>query len=119
MDYKGAKNSTLIRVMIQLHQNRLFILIELCCLESKKYKFSSSQSPSISQTSIEACTLLVIKSCIRRTSQWRSILMIMGGGGSVPNIAFKQNSYFTYFMKLFWSRATRKATNHLRKDPVS
>jgi hypothetical protein len=44
---------------------------------------------------------------------------VNGGGGSVPSIVFKQNSYFTYFMKLFWSRATRKATNHFRKDPVS
>ncbi len=41
------------------------------------------------------------------------------GGGSVPSIVFKQNFYFTYFMKLFWSRATREATNHFRKDPVS
>jgi hypothetical protein len=41
------------------------------------------------------------------------------GGGSVPNVVFKQISYFTYFMKLFLSRATRKATNHFRKDPVS
>jgi hypothetical protein len=47
--------------------------------------------------------------------------MIMGGGGggSVPNVVFKKNSYFTYFLKLFWSRATRKATNHFRKGPVS
>ncbi len=52
------------------------------------------------------------------TSQWRLILMIMGGG-SVPKVVFKQNSYFTYFMKLYWSRATREAANHFRKDPVS
>jgi hypothetical protein len=52
------------------------------------------------------------------TSQWRLILMMMGGG-SMPKVVFKQNSYFTYFVKLFWSRATRKATNHFRKDPVS
>ncbi len=52
------------------------------------------------------------------TSQWRSVLMIMGGG-RVPYVVFKQNFYFTYFMKLFWSRATREVTNHFRKDPVS
>jgi hypothetical protein len=43
----------------------------------------------------------------------------VNGGGSIPSIVFKQNSYFSYFMKLFWSRATREATNHFRKDPVS
>ncbi len=37
-------------------------------------------------------------------------------GGCVPSVVFKQNSYFTYFMKLFWSRTTCKATNHFRKD---
>jgi hypothetical protein len=44
---------------------------------------------------------------------------VNGGGGSGPSVVFKQNSYFTYFMKLFWSRATCKATNLFRKDPVS
>jgi hypothetical protein len=30
------------------------------------------------------------------------------GGGSMPNVVFKQNSYF---IKFFWSRATCKTTN--------
>jgi hypothetical protein len=41
------------------------------------------------------------------------------GGGSIPSVGFKQKPYFTDFMKLFWSRATRKATNHFREDLVS
>ncbi len=38
-------------------------------------------------------------------------------GGSIPIIVFKQNSSFTYFIKLIWSRATSQ--DHFRKDPVS
>jgi hypothetical protein len=44
--------------------------------------------------------------------------MLMGGG-SIPSVVFKKNSSFTYFIKLFWSRATREATNHFRKDSIS
>jgi hypothetical protein len=55
------------------------------------------------------------------TSQWRLILMLMGG--SVPSIVFKQNFSFTYFMKLFWSRATNRDHEpsflSFWKDPVS
>ncbi len=71
-----------------------------------------------------AAAAAAFRCCCRRLcrcrcrSQWRSILMLMGGGGTNPSVVFKQNSYFTYFMKLFWSCATHKATNHFRKDPV-